>query len=70
MDFSPYSNAPALLGNFNFAHIVRLIQKHAREYRLEGPLKLRVTRALPADKERFEYAAELLKRLGEAPRLH
>jgi transcription-repair coupling factor (superfamily II helicase) len=52
------------------ATIVRLIQKHAREYRLEGPLKLRVTRALPGEKERFEYAAELLKRLGEAPRVH
>ena len=52
------------------ATIVRLIQKHAREYRLEGPLKLRVTRQLPGEKERFEYAAELLKRLGEAPRVH
>jgi transcription-repair coupling factor (superfamily II helicase) len=51
------------------ATIVRLIQKHAREYRLEGPLKLRVSRALPQEKERFEYAAELLKRLGEAPRV-
>jgi transcription-repair coupling factor (superfamily II helicase) len=51
------------------ATIVRLIQKHAREYRLEGPLKLRVSRVLPSEKERFEYAAELLKRLGEAPRV-
>jgi transcription-repair coupling factor (superfamily II helicase) len=52
------------------ATIVRLIQKHAREYRLEGPLKLRVTRALPSEKERFDFAGELLKRLGEAPRVH
>ena len=52
------------------ATIVRLIQKYAREYRLEGPLKLRVTRALPSEKERFEYAEGLLKRLGEAPRVH
>ncbi len=52
------------------ATIVRLIQKHAREYRLEGPLKLRVTRALAGETERFDYATELLKRLGEAPRVH
>src|ERR1700722_6033295 len=52
------------------ATIVRLIQKHAREYRLEGPLKLRVTRQLPGEKERFEYAGELLKRLGEPSRVH
>jgi transcription-repair coupling factor (superfamily II helicase) len=52
------------------ATIVRLIQKHPREYRLEGPLKLRVTRALPSEKERFDYAEGLLKRLGEAPRVH
>jgi transcription-repair coupling factor (superfamily II helicase) len=52
------------------ATIVRLIQKYPREYRLEGPLKLRVTRALPSEKERFDYAEGLLKRLGEAPRVH
>jgi transcription-repair coupling factor (superfamily II helicase) len=52
------------------ATLVRLVQRGAREYRLEGPLKLRVSRALPSDSARFEFAAELLKRLGEAPRLH
>ncbi len=52
------------------ATLVRLIQKHAREYRLEGPLKLRVTRQLSTEAQRFEYAAELLKRLGEPPRVH
>jgi transcription-repair coupling factor (superfamily II helicase) len=52
------------------ATVVRLIQKHPREYRLEGPLKLRVTRSLPSDASRFEFAGELLKRLGEAPRVH
>jgi len=46
------------------ATLVRLIQKTPREYRLEGPLKLRITRSLPAEAQRFEYAGELLKRLG------
>jgi len=50
--------------------IVRLIQKHSREYRLEGPLKLRVTRQLATELSRFEFAGELLRRLGEAPRTH
>jgi transcription-repair coupling factor (superfamily II helicase) len=52
------------------ATLVRLIQKQAREYRLDGPLKLRVTRQLGSETQRFEYAAELLKRLGEAPKVH
>ncbi len=52
------------------ATVVRLIQKQAREYRLDGPLKLRVTRQLATESQRFEYAAELLKRLGEAPKVH
>jgi hypothetical protein len=47
-----------------------MIQKSAREYRLEGPLKLRVSRALPAESARFEFAAQLLRRLGERPRVH
>jgi hypothetical protein len=29
-----------------------------------------VTRSLPSDASRFEFAGELLKRLGEAPRVH
>ncbi len=52
------------------ATVVRMIQTGAREYRLEGPLKLRVSRQLPAENARFEFAADLLRRLGEAPRLH
>jgi transcription-repair coupling factor (superfamily II helicase) len=46
------------------ATVVRMIRQGAREYRLEGPLKLRVSRALPAEGARFEYARELLGRLG------
>ena len=48
------------------AAVIALIQKQAREYRLEGPLRLRVTRALPTPEERFAYADRLLKSL--APR--
>jgi transcription-repair coupling factor (superfamily II helicase) len=43
--------------------VVRMIQKAPREYRLEGPLKLRIQRPLPAEAARFELAADLLKRL-------
>ena len=52
------------------ATVVRIIQTGARAYRLEGPLKLRVSRQLPTENARFEFAADLLRRLGEAPRLH
>ncbi|HTV52633.1 MAG TPA: transcription-repair coupling factor [Steroidobacteraceae bacterium] len=44
--------------------IVRLIQRHAREYRLEGA-RLRISRALTPEAKRFEFATELLQRLGE-----
>jgi len=50
--------------------LVRMIQKGAREYRLEGPLKLRVSRQLPAESARFDFAAQLLRSLGERPRIH
>jgi transcription-repair coupling factor (superfamily II helicase) len=49
------------------ATVVRMIRQGAREYRLEGPLKLRVARALPAESARFDYARELLGRLGGTP---
>jgi len=51
------------------ATVVRMVQKNPREYRLEGSLKLRVSRALQTDESRFEYAGELMKRLspGFAP---
>jgi transcription-repair coupling factor (superfamily II helicase) len=52
------------------ATVVRLIQKSSRELRLEGPRKLRISRALPAENARFEFAAQLLQRLGEPARLH
>ena len=52
------------------ATVVRLIQKAPREYRLDGPLKLRITRALPTEANRFEFAGEFLRRLGEPARLH
>ena len=51
------------------ATLVRMIGQGQREYRLDGPLKLRVTRALPAESARFDYAAQLLQRLGEPARL-
>jgi len=47
--------------------VVRLIQKHPREYRLEGSLKLRVSRALASEQARFEFAAELMRRLSQKP---
>ncbi|HEY0768568.1 MAG TPA: transcription-repair coupling factor [Steroidobacteraceae bacterium] len=52
------------------ATLVHMIQKGAREYRLEGPLRLRVSRQLPSENARFEFAADLFRRLGEPPRLH
>jgi transcription-repair coupling factor (superfamily II helicase) len=47
--------------------VVRMVQKNPREFRLEGALKLRVTRAVETDEGRFKFAAELLKSLGKAP---
>jgi transcription-repair coupling factor (superfamily II helicase) len=49
------------------ATLVRMIQKAPREYRLEGPLKVRIARALPTEASRFEFAQELLARLGRNP---
>jgi transcription-repair coupling factor (superfamily II helicase) len=48
------------------ATVVHMIRQGTREYRLDGPLKLRVARALPAESARFDYARELLGRLGGA----
>jgi len=50
--------------------LVRMVQQGAREYRLEGPLRLRVSRALPAESARFDFATQLLRRLGERPQVH
>jgi transcription-repair coupling factor (superfamily II helicase) len=47
--------------------VVRMVQKGAREYRLEGPLKMRLSRQLPNEEARFVFANALLKLLGEKP---
>jgi transcription-repair coupling factor (superfamily II helicase) len=49
------------------ATVVRMIQMNARVYRLEGPLKLRVTRPMATEETRFEYAADLMRRLSGKP---
>jgi transcription-repair coupling factor (superfamily II helicase) len=46
--------------------VIRLIQDRSREYRLDGPLRLRVSREIDDDAERFEFVADLLKRLAAA----
>ncbi|MBV8497085.1 MAG: transcription-repair coupling factor, partial [Gammaproteobacteria bacterium] len=47
------------------ATLVAMIRRSPRQFRLEGPLKLRVARATPDEDARAEFAAELLRRLGE-----
>jgi len=46
--------------------VIRLIQDRTREYRLEGPLKLRVSRDLEDEAERFEFVSGLLQKLAPA----
>ena len=48
--------------------LVKLMQQAPREYRLEGPLKLRISRPLETEDERFEFAAALMKRLTPGPK--
>jgi transcription-repair coupling factor (superfamily II helicase) len=48
--------------------VVRMVQKGARDYRLEGPLKMRLMRQLPTEEARFVFADALLKLLGEKPK--
>jgi transcription-repair coupling factor (superfamily II helicase) len=48
------------------ARVIALVQRQPREFRLEGPLKLRVSRAMPKPEQRFEYAQQLLRQLGGA----
>jgi transcription-repair coupling factor (superfamily II helicase) len=43
--------------------VIQLIQLPTKEYRLEGPLKLRIQQHLDEESERFEFAAQLLARL-------
>ena len=47
--------------------VIRLIQRPAQDYRMDGPLRLRFSRRLSAIPARFEYAAGLLAVLGGAP---
>ncbi|HVN99822.1 MAG TPA: transcription-repair coupling factor [Steroidobacteraceae bacterium] len=46
------------------AAVIRLIQRPAHDFRMDGPLKLRFTRALSAVPARFEFARTLLAELG------
>jgi len=43
--------------------VIRLVQNHSREYRLEGPLKLRVSRDLGDEVERYNFVRLLLDKL-------
>jgi transcription-repair coupling factor (superfamily II helicase) len=46
------------------AAVIRLIQRPAHDYRMEGPLKLRFARGLSAIPARFDFARQLLAELG------
>ncbi len=48
--------------------VIQMIQKQPLEYRLEGSLKLRVARLLTNEADRFEFAADLMRRLAEKPK--
>ena len=45
------------------AAVIRMLQKAPREYRLDGPLKLRISRPMEKEDVRFDFATDLLKRL-------
>ncbi|MEZ5475391.1 MAG: transcription-repair coupling factor [Steroidobacteraceae bacterium] len=44
--------------------LVKLLQSPGREYKLDGPVKLRISRALATPSSRFEFAGGLLDYLG------
>ena len=46
--------------------VIELIQKFARDYRMEGPLKLRISQTLSQPAKRFAFADMLLGRLRGA----
>jgi transcription-repair coupling factor (superfamily II helicase) len=46
------------------AAVIRMIQRSSREYRLEGPLKLRVSRPMLEEAQRFDFAMDLMQRLA------
>jgi len=50
------------------AVVIRLIQKQPKEFRLEGPLRLRISRPLPQVEERVAYAERLLAGLAPPAR--
>jgi transcription-repair coupling factor (superfamily II helicase) len=43
--------------------VIRLVQRRSRDYRLDGPLKLRVAADLDEEAQRFEFADKLLTEL-------
>jgi transcription-repair coupling factor (superfamily II helicase) len=47
--------------------VIRLLQKEAKEFRMDGPTRLRITRQLATPAARCEYAAQLLERLAATP---
>jgi transcription-repair coupling factor (superfamily II helicase) len=49
--------------------VIRLLQKYPREYRLENPLKLRISRAMQTEEARFQFATDLLRRLSGQSKL-
>jgi transcription-repair coupling factor (superfamily II helicase) len=53
--------------NIDPAAVVRMLQKQPRGYRLEGPLKLRVSFVSPTEEGRFQFAGDLLAQLRAAP---
>ena len=44
--------------------VIKLIQKQARDYRMDGPLRLRIQQELDTPLERFDFANQLLSQLG------
>ncbi|MSR00981.1 MAG: transcription-repair coupling factor [Gammaproteobacteria bacterium] len=44
--------------------VIKLIQSRSREYRMDGPLKLRISRNLENEAERFVYVTELLQNIN------
>ena len=56
--------ASALFATADARAVIKLIQKESKEFRMDGPTRLRVTRELATPELRCEYAARLLERLG------
>ncbi len=69
LDFGPHGGTVVFEqdNSIDPAAVVRMIQKAPREYRLEGPLKLRISHLNFTEDARFEFAADLMKRLVDKP---